>query len=117
MQKKSKLTLILKISSIAYSMTTVLFFMLMNLAAGFVNEGKTDGIYGACILLVNLLIYVELFGYFAILWMVFLYLFRKSRNIRLRQPGLQEDKFPTIPFVISIVFFLIFMSLMSAVLM
>lgn len=116
MQKESKLPKIIKISSIVYSVLTVVFFLLTNLSAGFVAEGKTDGIYGSCILLVNLLLYVELFGYLAIAVVAFIYLFRRSPFAGGRQPMPVTEKFPTVPFVISSVFFLIFMSLMNAVL-
>ncbi|MBQ9119142.1 MAG: hypothetical protein IJY09_03670 [Lachnospiraceae bacterium] len=116
MRNGFKLTKALKIASITYSVLTILFFLFTNLAAGFVAEGKTTGIYQACIILVNVLLYVEMFGYFAIIIMAFLCVFRRGQLGKAPQPVAKEDKFPTIPVIISLVFFLIFMSLMNAIL-
>ena len=116
MRKEFKIAKLLKIASIIYSISTVMFFLLTNLAAGFVAEGKTGGIYGSCILVVNLMVYLELLGYFVIVGILFLYIFRKSQFARMHQPMPPEEKFPTIPFIIGLLCFLVFMSLMNAVL-
>lgn len=116
MLKESKITKIIKISSLAYSALTILFFILTNLAAGFIGQGKTDGIYYVMIMSVQLLVYVELFGYFAIIVMVFLYLLRKNKYAKMRQLMPASEKFPTAAFLVSLLFFFIFMSLMSYVL-
>lgn len=111
MQKKFKLAFVLKVSSIAYSVSTILFFILMNLAVGFLAEGKTGSLYSACVFILQLLMIVEMFGYLVILGMALVFLYRKNKATRFRQ-DMQSEKFPMIPFIISMVFFMIFMSLM-----
>lgn len=110
MQKKYNLAFALKVSTIAYSVSTVLFFMLLNLGAGFLEAGNTGTLYAVCVVLLQVLVYVELFGYLIIMGMAFAFLYRKNKSIRLRQKD--EGKFPMIPFIISMVFFMIFMSLL-----
>lgn len=121
MQKEFKYAKLIKLSSIIYSALTILFFMLTNIAAGFVAqaaEAGTDLTGGQyfCVRLVGIFVYVELFGYFAILFMVFMYFFRKNQYEKMHREWPASEKFPLWPFLIGLVFFLIFMSLMKAVL-
>lgn len=121
MQKEFKYAKLIKLSSIAYCVLTILFFMLTNLAAGFVAQAGeagaelTSGQY-FCVRLVGIFVYVELFGYFAVLWLVFMYFFRKNQYAKMHRMWPESEKFPLWPFLIGLVFFLIFMSLMKAVL-
>ncbi len=118
---------LIKISSLIYSFTTVIFFMLANLGAGFIGAAQEEAEATgaeivlsngkiACIVAVNILAYIELFGYFAIFFEVFLYFLKKNRMARLRQPWPASEKFPTLPFVTGLLFFMLFMSMMRAVL-
>ena len=118
---------LIKISSLIYSFTTIIFFMLANLGAGFIGAAQEEAEAAgteivlssgklACIVAVNILAYIELFGYFAIFFEVFLYFLKKNRMTRLRQPWTASEKFPTLQFVTGLLFFLLFMSMMRAVL-
>ena len=121
LRKEFSYAKLIKISSLVYCALTVLFFHLLNVAAGFVAQVQEtgaafSGVQQACILAVNILIYVELFGYFAIMWMLFLYFFRKNQYSKMRRPWPATEKFPLWYFLAGLVFFLIFMSLMKAML-
>lgn len=121
MQKEFKFAKLIKISSLVYCALTILFFMLLNIAAGFVAQvqetgAEFNGMQQFCIALVNILIYVELFGYFAILWMVFMYFFKKNQYSKMHRQWPATEKFPLWPFLAGLVFFLIFMSLIKAML-
>lgn len=127
LRKEFNYAKLIKISSLVYCAATILFFLLLNLSASFVEravEGGQDinstlqfsSAEQFCIGVVNLLIYVELFGYFVILWMVLLHFFKKNRYSKMHRPWPGEEKFPLWPFLAGLVFFLIFMSLMKAML-
>ena len=118
---------LIKITSLVYSATAVLFFLIANIAAGFIVSAKEQydktgvevefgSLQMGCIVAVNVLVYVLLFGYFAILFEVAMYFLKKNRLTRMRQPIPESEKFPTIPFVVGFVFFLLFMSVMQVVL-
>ncbi len=121
LRKEFSYAKLVKFSSLAYCALTVLFFLFLNIAAGFVAQvqesgGTFSGAQQACILVVNILIYVELFGYFAILWMVFMYFFKKNQYSRMHRQWPATEKFPLWFFLAGMVFFLIFMSLMKMML-
>ncbi len=121
MRKEFSYAKLIKISSLVYCALTILFFLLLNVAAGFVAQvqetgAEFSGAQQACIAAVNILIYVELFGYFAILWMVFMFFFKKNQYSKMHRQWPAAEKFPLWPFLAGMVFFLIFMSLIKAML-
>ena len=130
MRKEYSVSKLIKIASLVYTALTGLFFLLMNLGAGYMKEAIEQaeaagtsveditftGFKLAVVVAVNILVYVELFGYFAILFMVFLYYQKRTRYTRFHQPMPENEKFPTAFFIIGLVCFLIFMSMMGAVL-
>lgn len=126
MRKEYSMAKLIRLSSLIYSFTTIVFFMLANLGAGFIAAAQEQAGEGAEITLssgklavviaVNILAYIELFGYFAIFFEVFLYFMKKNRMARMRQPMPAEERFPTLPFVTGLAFFLLFMSMMRMVL-
>ncbi|MDE6874186.1 MAG: hypothetical protein K2P87_06980 [Lachnospiraceae bacterium] len=127
MRKEFSYAKLIKISSIVYCAVTILFFLLLNMAAGFIGQAVENGqdvngvieFTGAqqfCIAAVNILIYVELFGYFAVLWMVFMFFLKKNQYSKAHRPWPATEKFPLWFFLAGLVFFLIFMSMMKAML-
>lgn len=121
MRKEFKYAKLIKLSSVLYSVVTILFFMLTNFAAGFVAQAQENGVELTggqyfWVRLVGIFVYVELFGYFAVLWTVFLYFFKKNQYSKMHRMWPESEKFPLWPFLIGLAFFLIFMSLMKAVL-
>ena len=117
MQAKYKMIRILRISTIAYNVTTVLFFLLTYISAGFFAQEKTTGIYGFCITLVNVLVYVVLYGFFVIIGLVFYYFVRIYSSIRISQEKPEKgNRFPTVSLILAIVFFMLYISMMNAVL-
>lgn len=123
MQKEYNLSKIIKTASIAYSALSILFFGLLFVGRQFVLKAEeikeqTGAEYEfsigelAVFRIFGILAYVELFGYFIILYLVFRYCVKKSRYNKIRQPWPENEKFPTVFFIISVVFYMIFMVVM-----
>ena len=123
MQEEYSLSKIIKIASLAYSALSLLFFGLLFVGRQFVMRAEEikeqtgvdyefSGGEIAVFRIFGILAYVELFGYFIILYLVFRYCVKKSRYNRTRQPWPESEKFPTVFFIISVVFYMIFMVIM-----
>ena len=116
MQKGSNLAKKIKISSLAYTGTTAVFFALSYYAILQMPKERTDILYKAILLLVNILLYVELLGYFVVLAFIFLFFYQRGQIIKRHQEVPAEYKFPLWTFLLGFVCFLLFMNFSSMVL-